>query len=157
MENDTQGQVLLFLDFDGVLHPSLCLEREHFCRLPLFEAVMRRFPGVRIVISSSWRHHFPLAHLLARFSGDIAGQVVGTTPLVAPDEPFCRHREILAYLELQGLEQAAWLALDDSSYEFPARCANLQLCDGRYGLTEAHAEDLAQRLSGLLGRRSMHR
>ena len=32
---------VLFLDFDGVLHPSLCLEAEHFCRRPLFEEVMR--------------------------------------------------------------------------------------------------------------------
>ncbi|GIK54200.1 MAG: hypothetical protein BroJett014_31730 [Planctomycetota bacterium] len=38
---EVRRRPVLFLDFDGVLHPSLCLEAEHFCRRPLFEEVMR--------------------------------------------------------------------------------------------------------------------
>ena len=56
--------MILFLDFDGVLHPlhdNVPTPENHdnvptpadqlFCYLPRFEAVMRDFPMVKIVIS----------------------------------------------------------------------------------------------------------
>lgn len=46
---------VLFLDFDGVTHPEVCTAEQLFCCLPLIEEVLRRRPGVDIVISSSWR------------------------------------------------------------------------------------------------------
>ncbi len=147
----TKAKGVLFLDFDGVLHPSFCPEEEHFCRRPLFETVMRKFPGVRIVISSSWRHIYAIDYLRSRFSRDIAERIVGTTQLWVPDDPMNRHREIIAYLDGRKLEQAAWLALDDSAFEFPKDCVNLLLCDSRFGLTEARAEELARRLAILAG------
>ncbi|MCG3135896.1 MAG: hypothetical protein HMLKMBBP_03672 [Planctomycetes bacterium] len=145
MAEDRRRPVLL-LDFDGVLHPSLCLEAEHFCRRPLFEEVMRRFPAVRIIISSSWRHHFALERLRPCFSGDIAERIDGTTPLWVPDGPANRFEEIMAFVRSRDLNEAGWLALDDSAFEFPRSCANLVLCDGRFGLTE----DVAMRLAGRL-------
>jgi len=137
---------VLFLDFDGVLHPSLCLEAEHFCRRPLFEEVLRRFPAVRIVISSSWRHHFDLERLRPCFSGDIAERIDDTTPLWVPSGPANRFQEIMAFVRSRDLDEAGWLALDDSAFEFPRSCANLVLCDGRFGFTE----DVAMRLAGRL-------
>ena len=48
--------MILFLDFDGVLHPEPCDEDgEPFCNLPALEAILRDFPAVEIVISSMWR------------------------------------------------------------------------------------------------------
>ncbi len=146
-----QGMAMLFLDFDGVLHPAFCPDEEHFCRRPLFESVMRRFPDVRIVISSSWRRVYAIDYLRSRFSRDIAERIVGTTQLWVPDESLNRLQEIVAYIERKGLEHAAWLALDDSAFEFPTHCANLLLCDSRVGLTEERAEVLAQRLAILDG------
>ena len=143
---------VLFLDFDGVLHPSLCLEAEHFCRRPLFEEVMRRFPAVRIVISSSWRHHFDLVRLRPCFSGDIAERIDDTTPLWVPGGPANRFQEIMAFVCSRGLDEAGWLALDDSAFEFPRGCANLVLCDGRFGLTEDAAMQLAGRLALMTGK-----
>ncbi len=137
---------VLFLDFDGGLHSSLCLEAEHFCRRPLFEEVMRRFPAVRIVISSSWRHYFDLDRLRPCFSGDIAERIDDTTPLWVPGGLANRFEEIMAFVRSRDLDEAGWLALDDSAFEFPRSCANLVLCDGRYGLTE----DVAMRLAGRL-------
>ena len=142
---------VLFLDFDGVLHSSLCLEAEHFCRRPLFEEVMRRFPAVRIVISSSWRHHFDLDRLRPFFSGDIAERIDGTTPLWVPGGPANRFEEIMAFVRSRDLDEAGWLALDDSAFEFPRGCANLVLCDGRFGLTEDVAMRLAGRLALMIG------
>lgn len=142
---------VLFLDFDGVLHPTLCLEAEHFCRRPLFEEVMRRFPAVRIVISSSWRHHFDLERLRPCFSGDIAERIDDTTPLWVPGGPANRFQEILAFVCSRGLDEAGWLALDDSAFEFPRSCANLVLCDGRFGLADDSAMQLARRLALMIG------
>lgn len=39
------------------------------------------------------------------------------------------------------------MALDDSAFEFPARCENLALCDSRVGLDP----DAAERLRALMG------
>ncbi len=142
---------VLFLDFDGVLHPTLCLEAEHFSRRPLFEEVMRRFPAVRIVISSSWRHHFDLERLRPFFSGDIAERIDDITPLWVPGGPANRFEEIMAFVRSRSLDEAGWLALDDSAFEFPRGCANLVLCDGRFGLAENAAVRLAGRLALMCG------
>lgn len=55
--------MILFLDFDGVLHSTQAIEadgsifRENaFKLIPALEAVLRDFPVVLIVISSVWRN-----------------------------------------------------------------------------------------------------
>ncbi len=151
MQKQGKAKTMLFLDFDGVLHPRFCPDEEHFCRLPLFESVMRRHPAVRIVISSSWRRIYGIDYLRSRFSRDIAERVVGTTQLWVPDEPMNRHQEILAWIGKQRFNGMPWLALDDSAPEFPERCVNLLLCDSRHGLTDERAEALARRLSEIAG------
>ncbi|MEI8159118.1 MAG: HAD domain-containing protein [Burkholderiales bacterium] len=49
--------MVLFLDFDGVLHPQYdgqaVPENVAFCHLPRFESLMRAFHAVEIVISST--------------------------------------------------------------------------------------------------------
>jgi hypothetical protein len=50
---------ILFLDFDGVMHPaSYSKARQSFCYAPWLEAVVAKHP-LRIVVSSSWRFHYP--------------------------------------------------------------------------------------------------
>jgi hypothetical protein len=51
---------IIMLDFDGVTHPDNFFDANFFCRLPLIEEVLRKFPSVKIVISSSWREHHSL-------------------------------------------------------------------------------------------------
>lgn len=36
--------MILFLDFDGVLHPEPSLAKDAFCRLPLIEEILQDFP-----------------------------------------------------------------------------------------------------------------
>jgi hypothetical protein len=72
--------IYLFLDFDGVLHsigesPRLF---EHADRLG---TVLKAFPEVRVVISSSWREIHPLDELRA-FCGPILGaRVIDAIPV----------------------------------------------------------------------------
>jgi hypothetical protein len=80
--------MILFLDFDGVLHPRHPRtdrsdeENLYFCYLPRVEKVLRDHPEVRIVVSSDWRLRRTLDELRACFSTDIRERVIGTTELV---------------------------------------------------------------------------
>jgi HAD domain in Swiss Army Knife RNA repair proteins len=95
--------LLVFLDFDGVLHPFNDRRTERaFCYLPRFEAVLRDFPQAKVVITSTQREDKSVPELRALFSPDVAGSIVGATPIEpirsADDLAGSRHREILAYL-----------------------------------------------------------
>jgi len=140
--------MLLFLDFDGVLHPSFCVERNYFCRVELFSGAMREHPGASIVISSSWRHFHPLDKLRSFFPGDIADRIIDATK---ESDGRQRHTEILEYLEESATPGMPWAALDDSRFEFPALCPNLILCDSRVGLTEVDVARLHKLIHRLMG------
>lgn len=130
--------MLLFLDFDGVLHPApphnrnigvmSCLER--------FETVMRDFPRWSIVISSSWRQAFSFDVIRGFFSDDIGQRVLGMTPVLDADLPYLKQREIGQYLENTGQRHMTWLALDDQADEFWHGLPNLVLCDPARGFDE---------------------
>lgn len=72
--------MLLFLDFDGVLHPRAAGENL-FVHIPRIERVLSDFPAVQVVISSSWREVTPLHELQAIFSEGMRLRIIGTTPL----------------------------------------------------------------------------
>ncbi len=147
---------LLFLDFDGVLHPEPCYRDEDlFCRRPLFESVMREAPAVEIVITSTWRESRDLATLRGFFSDDIAARIVGVTPswrdlpelaaLIGPT--YVRQIEIEGWLrQQQNRVWESWIALDDKAYWFRPFLPNLVLCDASTGLCERSAAELRRRL-----------
>src|SRR2546427_1343239 len=54
---------IVFLDFDGVLHPEFCHESKHFCCLPLMEDLLRQASTCLVVISSTWRLQAPVEKL----------------------------------------------------------------------------------------------
>src|SRR5262245_12206268 len=102
--------VILFLDFDGVLHPAGCHTTRHFSELPRFEALIRQYPDVRIVISSTWQEMFPLPALRALFSEDIAARIIGRTLSADPEgDAKNRHQQIWQYLGRAGATRARWL------------------------------------------------
>ena len=144
--------MIIFLDFDGVLHPQFegqMVPREiAFCHVPRFEAIMRDFPAVKIVISSTWRIHFDLTHLREWFSEDIAGRIIGATPLlkIAPLMEK-REAEILAWLSAHGQQSAPWLALDDAYWQFKLHRNRVVVCQSHKGLDEAVAHNLRAALT----------
>lgn len=122
--------MILFLDFDGVLHSELAAEADLFGLLPRFESILRDFPDVQIVISSSWRENASLDDLRARFSPDIARRIIGTTPVIPRVKQMVAHREqeILNWLESAGKRREPWLALDDTEWQFKDHRDHLILC-----------------------------
>lgn len=148
---------ILFLDFDGVLHPEHCHESKHFCRLPILEGALRQVPEYKIVITSTWRLEQTLADLRQRFSPDIANMIQGVTPrysdllnVPATLVSYQREAECHAWLWSNNLPHHNWLAVDDRSWMFRPFCKSLLLVDGREGLTEATACRLVTRLHDLL-------
>ena len=149
--------MILFLDFDGVLHPEHMGEPTPadviFCHLPRFEAVMRDFQAVKIVISSMWRYDFSLDELKARFSPDIAVRIIGTTRLSDRTDdtylPARREKEILDWLAGSGYEATPWLALDDAVWQFDRHLNQLVPCTWYVGLdetAEARLRDALERV-----------
>ena len=78
------GASLLFLDFDGVLHPAGG-EAQHFVNLPRLERLLREYPMVDVVISSAWQDGLTLEELKGFFSADVAARIIGVTRSVDPD------------------------------------------------------------------------
>ena len=136
---------LLFVDFDGVLHPASAPAGARFSRVDLLAAVWPT-AGCDMVISSSWRNAFPLATLIRYFPPALRPSVIGATG--EPHRgPFPRYEEIKTYLR-RHRPLADWRALDDSWIEFPKQCPELIRCDPNHGLQEPQVRCLQTWLSG---------
>ncbi|MDO8990098.1 MAG: HAD domain-containing protein [Sideroxyarcus sp.] len=140
--------MILFLDFDGVLHPVSPFNRDVgvLCHLQRFEEVMRDFPEWKIVISSSWREEFTLDVLRDFFSTDIAARVIGVTPIVLSNGDFLREVEIRQYLSAAGPQTTPWLALDDAAHGFQDK-SHLVLCSPEIGFDDVAAKKLRNELT----------
>jgi hypothetical protein len=142
--------LIAFLDFDGVLHPDGQPYRpgpdpRMFSNLPRLEALLREFPGVRIVISSAWRHDTAFDDLLSYFSEDMRPRILGVTPLAERVDgymPAEREKEILAWLADNGGHEQPWVAIDDADFQFKEHLARLVVCDADIGFDEAASAEL---------------
>jgi hypothetical protein len=155
--------VILFLDFDGVLHPRPVTGRSGetnlFSSLHLVENVLREVPDVEVVISSSWRERHSLEEMREYFSENLRERVIDLTPLPADVacyptlSDYARHAECLTWLARRRPAETLWLAIDDAREEFAPGCANLLLIDGTVGLTPDSAAELLERLQAVRGHR----
>ena len=136
----TELGMILFLDFDGVLHLEgeghLPNDGTDFCFLPSLEALLREFPHVRIVISSSWRERLAFETLVAPFAEDIRARIIGVTPPRGSGvpHPFAhREGEILAWLQAHCAIDEPWVALDDAEWQFDRHKDRLVVCGSFIG------------------------
>lgn len=146
--------MVLFLDFDGVLHPAVCYDRSRlFCRRPLLESVLRKCPSVEVVISSTWRFDRTLADLRELFASDIQDRIVGMTGRwqeiqdEASSATYVRQAEVEHWMRASSRASKSWLALDDQPYLFRPFCENLIRTDPDVGLSEEGTAALLARLT----------
>ena len=140
--------MLLFLDFDGVLHSAYAFRQEQmFSQIPIFERFFRQPENAHIqfVISSTWRSGRDLAALRRPFSPDIAQRIIGKTPEHVATSPIAtREQEILCYLADNLIPNEPWLALDDARSYFNHHSQRVYFCTAGTGLTERDLPELSQ-------------
>ena len=131
---------LIFLDFDGVLHPTHFAGESPFSRAALLEESFNLL-SPKIVISSSWRFTHNLEKLQKTLPTFISSLIIDTTgAAVIGKHP--RFTEIQNYLQSYG--PADWKALDDSYWEFPNPCTRLIRCNPNTGIADRQILELNQ-------------
>lgn len=121
---------VLFLDFDGVLHPY---QSGSFIHLGKLEMILRNYPFVNVVISSSWRESSDMEYLRSQFSEDIRERVIDCTPVLGYEAAYPREKEILGFVAKH--EVTHWIALDDDSSLFSNGFTRLLKTSYETGLT----------------------
>ncbi|MCF8160485.1 MAG: hypothetical protein K9J76_07265 [Polaromonas sp.] len=128
----------LFLDFDGVLHPSHAKPANYFCNMPLLLDAIGN-ANVMIVVSSSWRFQSTYGEIECLFPRNIRGKLNGITG----DAFIGRHarwHEIQSFVFARKISN--WRALDDSRFEFPNHCPELIWCEGSRGLEQSQVSEI---------------
>jgi len=135
--------VILFLDYDGVLHTDPCKDKARlFEHAPRLAQVLDVFPAVGVVLSTSWRTVKSREELLAPLPDSIRQRVLGITPnfsefsAPAPLVPYRRHAECDQWLRMYSMNGSPWIALDDRPDWFAPYCDNLIECNPHSGFDE---------------------
>jgi hypothetical protein len=163
--------LIVYLDLDGVLHheevlwsskkgiymcPKLAPGRVLFEWLPYLENVLKEFPEVELVLSSSWCIRPGYGDTMKRFPPEIQRRFVGGTyhsrihgadawALVKFLE---LPRGIQVWNDVQRRNPKRWLAIDDTDEGWPELAVdNLIRCDGATGLSSPRVQtELQQKL-----------
>lgn len=163
--------MILFLDYDGVLHPDEVhwdhrqgiilrtdlLPPEHantelFCYMDALEAILSDFPDVQIVLSTSWVSGIGYSRSRRRLSPALRKRVISATyhsKYTPRWGKLSRYEQILDHVGRHqlGLD---WLALDDDAVGWPdIAFDNLVLCHGHRGIGDPDTQrELHRRLAG---------
>jgi hypothetical protein len=125
---------LIFIDFDGVLHPlnAQLPEAGRFCWLPVLDDLLADHPDVHLVVHSTWRYEYT-DHELRALLGPLGERFAGSAPR-AP-------REQAIEMVLQANRHVRYhLALDDDAREFSGAAVNVLLLDSQRGISDESAQ-----------------
>lgn len=132
--------MIVFLDFDGVLHPEPCPDTGRlFENAPRLAQALEDFPQAALVLSTAWRHSRSYAQLLEPLPAPLRERIIGSTPTFGDFAtsagliPYRRQAECMHWMQKSGLQDEAWLALDDRPSGFIPYCENLIACHPKYG------------------------
>lgn len=127
---------ILFLDFDGVLHPAAFepgTPQEHFCWLPHLERLLEPHIDVRVIVHSTWRYDHRDDELSALL-GRLAPRFSGTTPRGPRDQAIGYVLQANKHRELE------YLVLDDDGKSFVGSGLKLLELDPNWGISELSAQ-----------------
>jgi len=148
--------VILFLDFDGVLHPLDADPDRLFCCAPLLWTILRLHPQIRVVFTTAWRQQLSIRALidytLLGGGEDLAFRFIDVTPDLEFDEDYQHRRlECEAWLAENNHESTPWLALDDApSLMGLAASPNIYIVDRQQGLRDQDVEAVTTRIRRLM-------
>lgn len=165
MPPDLIAAMILFLDFDGVLHPGdvvlrrrkphLAAQGELFMWAPILADVLESAPEVRIVLSTSWVRHLGFSRARGALPPALASRVIGATwhtellegrskrDMCAWDL-WTRYEQIERYVARAKLLD--WAAIDDDFEGWPEAQANRLIpTESDRGLGDPEVVDLVRR------------
>ena len=164
-----RAQHVLYLDFDGVLHPEDVYHHprrglyfggrgaghELFENAPLLAAALEPYPDVSIVLSTSWVRAFKYSRAKSYLPPALRQRVIGATfhtaMVRAVFEHMSRAQQILA--DVYRRRPVAWLAIDDDCEEWPEdKLSQLVASDPVLGCSApAVHRELEMKLAALFG------
>lgn len=143
-------EIILFLDFDGVLHPDPpTTEAPLFCRASLLQQFLLEHRGVAVVVSSTWRKTRSLTQL-QRIFPDWSDRVVGATS-ESIEANYTRQFECEAWMRENADPWMRWVSLDDRAWNFRPFERRLVLVERRTGLTLSDLERLSNLVKQMRG------
>lgn len=137
-------RLVLFLDFDGVMHRA---ENGSFERMDVLEGLMAERQDLCIVLSTSWRLNTTPDYLRDFFPRSLQQRIYGVTPDLSDGHPNQRERECLAWAEQNGVGR--FIAIDDDASLFSHNCSFLFLTDRYTGLDASAKADLEHVLGSI--------
>jgi len=160
------GAPVLYLDFDGVLHPEdvwwlpdrgpvIKWPQGHqlFEHAPLLEQVLADYPAVCVVLASSWVMNFGYSAALRRLPDGLQSRVVGTTFDLTMDRNqfLSASRGMQIYADSVRRQPSAWISLDDDAFGWPAWCRDqLLITDDILGIGKpGYLDALRKRLDSM--------
>lgn len=120
---------VIFLDFDGVLHPRISPDKL-FVHVDRLSHVLKDHPDVKIVVSSSWRAAHAIKQL-CHFLGPLKSRVVDVTEQI---RGATRQAEVEAWLAEK--EDVSWVAIDDDPRLFQPDCDWLLVTHHKTGMDQ---------------------
>lgn len=153
---------ILFLDFDGVLHPDeVYLGRQGpelkangalFMWVPILALILDEFPTVSLVLSTSWVRHLGHKRAAGYLPQELRQRVIGATWHSSMAKPWTddnqwdgrtRYHQIARYAARAHLQH--WLALDDDVDGWRKDSAvNLVACCPNTGISSAEIQSELQ-------------
>lgn len=165
MSQPTTPSRVLFLDFDGVLHPDavfmtrkgpkLRSDGALFMWADLLVEVLDDFPQVQVVLSTSWARHLGFSRARSYLPASLKARVIGATWHSSMGKGWfyqtwwdkaSRYEQICRYVSRAHL--VSWVSIDDDAEHWPVEAqGNLVRCDGQLGLAQpGRLEELRSRL-----------
>lgn len=137
---DSKPEFLLFLDFDGVLHPVRANEHERF-KPDAIRAVNRILDtlNAKVVLSTAWR----MDSDIEKFNAWFKHRVIGSTPIHELDLTMkhSRFQEVMDYLAGEKWLHVPWIAIDDKRTHFP-ESSPAYITDAKIGITSNDADNI---------------
>lgn len=155
-----RNEPVLYLDFDGVLHPYLVEddyieipEDSLFRFAPLLEAQLEPYPQVKIVLSTTWAKNKTGPGALLYLKPGLQQRVVGATwdqqtrsyhvPVEERERRLSRYEQIAA--DVAWREPSTWFALEDDFKEWPGdQHHHLGWCWMNIGFNEPRVQEALQ-------------